>query len=247
LQRHCAGCHNEHSSRPFQLIEAKSRRDLGNHLLVTTNLDATLRQVDRENPAKSEVLVNAILPHGPAGRPILSGPNHPSYQRLATWVHSLKGPPKPAEAVAAPGVFAPAAPAPNEGFASARPSSPPPEAPAPAAPIDPGGAPSPGAQVATYRGSATHPAVPPNADFRTSPLLGGSGPVPAPTPGVPAPQPLGAAGPQAITLPGGEVVPVDTRALSRDDPADRAEASKKKPIKVDPALLEKILSGKAPR
>jgi hypothetical protein len=40
---------------------------------------------------------------------------------------------------------------------------------------------------------------------------------------------------------------VDTRALSRDDPADRAEASKKKPIKVDPALLEKILSGKAPR
>src|SRR5205823_6310257 len=134
----------------------------------------------------------------------------------------------------------------DEPFASTRPSALPREAPFPV--------PAPGGQVEPARLSATHPAVPPDASFPTSPLLGGCSPVPVATPGqgplpatpgASAPPPSNApAAPQTITLPTGEVIPVDTRALSKSDPIARPGSTKKKPIQVDPALLEKILIGK---
>ena len=102
------------------------------------------------------------------------------------------------------------------------------------------------------RYSATHPAVPPDAVFPTSPLLGGPNSSPAQSP-VPSPgvnPPAGStppAVPQTITLPSGEVIPVDTRALSKKDPDEAPGTPRKKPIKVDPALLEKMLSGKGQR
>jgi hypothetical protein len=236
LQTHCARCHNERSDRQFQLVEAKNRRDLANHLLVTTNLDATLRLIDPANPTKSELLVSAVLPHGPSGRPILSGPNDPSYQRLAAWINNLKGPQKPAEtATTAPPASSPA----PAGFASDRSPAPPQEPGSlalPTAPVPP----TPRAAGEPAHVSASNPAVPPDAAFPTSPLLGGTNPAPVPAgAAVPAP------GAQTITLPSGEVVPVDTRALSPKDPPEVPGAPRKKPIKLDPTLLEKILSGKA--
>jgi hypothetical protein len=241
LQRHCAKCHNERSDRQFQIVEAKSRRDLSNHLLVTTNLDATLRLIDPENPAKSEVLVSAVMPHGPANRPILSGPNDPSYQRLATWIHSLKGPQRPVAAATASAPLPTSSPDGSAAFASERPPSPAREVPTPAAPTIPVATAPPRDPSETPRISATHPAVPPDAD--SGPLPCWEGPIPPG--GGPRAGPLArrrpaarcarpAATPGTITLPSGEVVPVDTRALSKKDPADPAGAPRKKPVTVDP-------------
>ena len=252
LQRRCAQCHNERSDRQFQLVEAKSRRDLSNHLLVTTNLDATLRLIDPDNPAKSDVLVSSVMPHGPSGRPILSGPNDPSYQRLATWINGLKGPQKPhQDQRRPPSDPRPAALPSREGFATDRSPGPPPESPNPAAVTAPAPMTPPRNTVEPAHISATHPAVPPDADFRVPSLLGGTDPalVPARVAGPVARhrpaarvcplRPL----PQTITLPSGEVIPVDTRALSKKDPSDASGTPRKKPLKVDPALLEKMLRG----
>lgn len=129
LQRTCAKCHNEQSASQFQLIEAKSHRDMNNDLLVRANLDAVLRLVDAQDPSRSRLLSAAVMPHKPNDRPILSGPNHPIYRNLATWLAGLKSPTaaRPAErpgegvqpaAYQAPG--APAAPRPNPGFAVGR-------------------------------------------------------------------------------------------------------------------------------
>ncbi len=91
LQRSCAKCHNEQSDSQFQLIQARSNRDLANELLVRTNLDAVLRLVDRDDPARSELLTSALMPHAPSGKPIFIGPNHPLYRVLDGWVHSREG------------------------------------------------------------------------------------------------------------------------------------------------------------
>ena len=87
----CAKCHNDRYQGEFKLVEIKTRRDQ-NHLTYKTNLDATLKLVDPVNPAQSPLLTNALIPHGPTQKPILRGPNDPSYQILATWVRSIVTP-----------------------------------------------------------------------------------------------------------------------------------------------------------
>ena len=60
---------------------------------LRANLDATLRLVDSENPARSELLSNSLVPHGnrPNPRPIFrSCANDPRYQIIAAWVNSLR-------------------------------------------------------------------------------------------------------------------------------------------------------------
>ncbi|HEU5116188.1 MAG TPA: hypothetical protein VFT74_05870, partial [Isosphaeraceae bacterium] len=90
LQNHCARCHNADTYKgSFRLIQARSRRDLQNQLLVRTNLDATLRLLNPLDLAHSELLTVAALTHPPDGRPVLGGPNHPSYRVFQTWVASL--------------------------------------------------------------------------------------------------------------------------------------------------------------
>ncbi len=61
---------------------------------MRVNLDATLRLVDQENLAKSELLTATLRPHGngPRKRPIFPGSNDRAYQVLSTWVQSLRSP-----------------------------------------------------------------------------------------------------------------------------------------------------------
>ncbi len=90
LQRVCASCHNEQANNSFQLVQARSKRDLDNELLVRANLDATLRLIDPSDPPRSLLLSSAIMPHRPSGRPVLTGPNDPTYRLLLSWVDSLR-------------------------------------------------------------------------------------------------------------------------------------------------------------
>ncbi len=107
LQAACARCHNEQHTGTFQLVEVKSRRGLSGDVL-RANLDATLRLVDADNPARSALLSSALVPHGkgPSPRPIFRGSNDPRYQILAAWVNSLQVKPPVADGVV-PARFAP--------------------------------------------------------------------------------------------------------------------------------------------
>lgn len=102
LQAYCAKCHNETYNGPFQLVPVKSARDRRPDA-IRANLDATLRLIDRETPERSELLSSSLRPHGVGGkgRPIFSGSNDRYYQVLAVWVASLR-PVSAAEAAPAP-------------------------------------------------------------------------------------------------------------------------------------------------
>ncbi len=90
LQKHCARCHDADTYKgDFRLVHARNRRDLQNDLLVRTNLDATLRLINPLDLAHSELLTVSALTHPPDGRPILGGPNHPTYRVFQTWVANL--------------------------------------------------------------------------------------------------------------------------------------------------------------
>jgi hypothetical protein len=93
LQTYCARCHHEQYPGEFQLIEVKTRHDRTPDAL-RANLDATLRLVDPENPAKSELLSSSLRPHGSGKvkRPVFIGSNDPAYQVLSNWVNSLRSP-----------------------------------------------------------------------------------------------------------------------------------------------------------
>ena len=90
LQRRCAKCHNEETPGEFQLIRTRAQRDFSNDLIRRANLEATLRIVDRDDLARSPILVASGMTHGAGGRPVLGGPSGPEYRLLAAWVTSLK-------------------------------------------------------------------------------------------------------------------------------------------------------------
>src|SRR5207244_4764077 len=91
LQRYCANCHNEKYPGNFQLVRVRSKGE-GTADALRANLDGVLRLINPENPAKSELLSSALVPHGggPNPRPIFRGSNDPAYQLLAAWVNSLR-------------------------------------------------------------------------------------------------------------------------------------------------------------
>ena len=91
LQVSCVRCHNETSNRVFQLVEIKNRREQTSEI-SRANLDAVLQFVNRDNPAKSEILSTVLLPHGGGRvpRPVFRGSNDPKYQILSAWVNSLR-------------------------------------------------------------------------------------------------------------------------------------------------------------
>jgi hypothetical protein len=96
LQTYCARCHNERFDGEFQLIQIKNKHDRTRETM-RANLDATLKLIDRDNPARSELLASSLRPHGrePNTRPILQGSNDKAYQILAAWVNGLKGKKQP--------------------------------------------------------------------------------------------------------------------------------------------------------
>jgi hypothetical protein len=93
LQVYCARCHDGNSGREFQLVPMKNRADRTQDAL-RANLDATLRLIDQENPAKSELLTASLRPHGNGGRKraIFPGSNDKAYQVLSAWAQSLRHP-----------------------------------------------------------------------------------------------------------------------------------------------------------
>ncbi len=95
LQAYCAKCHNENHDGAFQLVQYRTRADQTSDAL-RANLDATLRLVDPENLSRSELLSSTLRPHGrgPYKRPIFPGSNDRAYQVLESWVSQLR-PPRP--------------------------------------------------------------------------------------------------------------------------------------------------------
>jgi hypothetical protein len=91
LQAYCAKCHNNATYEgQFQLIPAATAKQRTPDVL-RANLDATLGLIDPESLAKSELLSSTLRPHGVGGRkrPIFPGSNNRAYQILSTWVSSL--------------------------------------------------------------------------------------------------------------------------------------------------------------
>lgn len=93
LQAYCVKCHDGNYQGAFQLVPTKSRSGQS-HDALRVNLDATLRLIDQENLAKSELLTATLRPHGNGSRkrPIFPGSNDRAYQILSTWVQSLRNP-----------------------------------------------------------------------------------------------------------------------------------------------------------
>ena len=90
LQMACARCHDEKYPGGFQLVAVRTRRDLTNADVARANLDATLKLVNPDDPARSDLLSAGLVPHGGSKNAIFRGPNDKNYQVLATWAKSLR-------------------------------------------------------------------------------------------------------------------------------------------------------------
>jgi hypothetical protein len=94
LQAYCARCHNADHDGVFQLEPVTSARRVTSDA-IRANLDATLRLIDPDHPSKSELISRMLHPHGlEAGKwPNFPGSNTRAYQILATWANSLRASP----------------------------------------------------------------------------------------------------------------------------------------------------------
>lgn len=167
LQRQCASCHNERSKGKFVLLQARDRRMATDPLLLRTNLDAVLRLVNPENPSRSELLLSSVTDHPQINRPILSGPNHPTYRVFSTWVQRMKTPGADSEVVPTSAVLEESGEraGSSTGFAEDRLKSP---RTLPTAAVQP----TPKTVRDRPEPEIRHPSVPADADFRTvSPLI----------------------------------------------------------------------------
>ncbi len=251
LQKTCVRCHNEAYTGEFRLVLTKSRTGATPDA-VRANLDATLRLVDWENPAKSELLSSTLRQHGATKRPIFVGANDRTYQILAQWVNLLHAAPtaqasrsqptKPFLTVNAEGeggerfasrrsdgVPLPLTPTPASG---ARPQ--PPETFPEPVPLPPG-------QLLPGSGSSMEAYAPPDTEFPVSALQGG------PKPNVAQEANLAAQANGRKPAPPRSLPPLPTDG-ALDEPSDEADVAQtakpkkpKTPVKVDPALLQKAL------
>lgn len=250
LQKHCAQCHNEQYDGLFQLIQIKSKRDWTLEVF-RVNLDATLRLVDREDPSKSELLASALRPHGPKNQSVFVGSNDPAYRYLANWVQSIRSPQadpgKLGSKLALEGGSS------GESFAADRAGGRGPNA-VGAMPSQNSGRPRQAVGAAGQQpplrnlggGIVIFDETPPSdAEFPRSPLIDGRRPaqfarqVPTAPEGlapseVPAERPTPRATPAAPATPGAPPKPA----------ANDAAKPPTKPVKIDPALLEKTLKNR---
>ncbi|MBV8677569.1 MAG: hypothetical protein JO355_10450 [Planctomycetaceae bacterium] len=252
LQAYCAKCHDTQYPGRFQLIPMKARRDRTPDVF-RANLDATLALIDPRNPPKSEILSRSLVPHGtgPNARPIFRGANDPAYQILSSWVNSLHGS-RPGDGVTS-SALAPPAPAGGEGFATTRggpaplpltPTPPSDARPAPLPPPNPA-APLPPVQLLPGSDSGKQPYPPPVAERPAPSMLGGPRPNLNPNPGAGRPQvspPASVAATPASTPAGMPPLPPEAPAAAVPADADGdAPGKKRKPLQIDPALLERAL------
>ena len=248
---------------------------------LRANLDATLRLIDPDNPARSELLSSTLRPHGVGRkkRPIFTGSNNRAYQILATWVNGLR-PPASAESTAQAGRRDTGEPA--EAFAADRNRF-------GTAPLDPliegmkSGDPrhlptiaNPAGQAAggrAYRyveGQGMVPDDPAHGNPEEFPLpfpLGGARPTAgtsavaksqargqasssrstAARGGPSATRRDGAGAPGAPSAPGVSAPPGQDVSKPRSAAAQTGATPKKKSVKLDPAILEKLLQRNANR
>ena len=90
LQNNCTTCHNEKYDGEFQLVAVRSLKDRKNPDIARANLDAVLRLVNPDDPARSDILAAGLVPHGPRKGAIFRGANDRQYQILSTWVRSVR-------------------------------------------------------------------------------------------------------------------------------------------------------------
>jgi hypothetical protein len=266
LQLKCARCHNAGYEGPFQLVPVTTTRQLTQDA-VRANLDATLRLIDPGNPSKSELLSSTLRPHGsgPKKRPIFEGSNNRAYQVLAAWVNSL-GPQSsrldvPEKMVSGrPGVD-------SERFASdrSRPAGSSLEAVVPGlAPVDGRGAksnPSDPKMNPAFRFRPGQGMVPEDllkadpAEFPLPYMLGGPKPASSKKPVTQDTKPVDSQtsmkSPLAgRTTPGTATVKAGSQnsdATPTDSTDPGVVKKPRKPAKIDPAILEKLLQRNADR
>ena len=274
LQASCIKCHNENSDREFQLIDVKGSKNFSGeilranldatlHLIDSENLPKSellsVSLVPHGNPAKK--------------RPIFTGSNDPWFKILSTWVNSLQSKESPIGAAVpsrrnppivsntkdkSPG-------APSSGFASERDEIPLPFSPTPSSetsPVDPNTAPvssdhivRPPSRAVPGRKAMVYESEPPaEGEFPVPFAVTGQKPAVAKPPdksttstrpkqklpGGAVPLPSNSAG-SLPDLPD-PIEPEDTPA-AKPKPAD-TKATPKKPIKIDPKLLEKALKNR---
>lgn len=247
LQASCAGCHNEKYPGDFRLLQARSRRDLTT-VLLRANLDATLRLIDPDNPANSELFSRSLVPHGSKTQKqaMFTGANDRRFQAIVSWVNSLRTRPKTVSDVVIPTRLGESTVQGSSGFATERPEGapvssvasstdtsgrvgyPPPTAAAPRV--------LPAARYVPGRGMVAEDGPPAPDEFPTPYPVGGAGSLPstlAPGGGNPAVNAL-------PPLPGQSPAAGPATANSTNAPAKPA-AKSSKPVKIDPQLLEKAL------
>src|SRR5262249_12741231 len=93
LQNHCsaAGCHGPSATSSFRLVRLTYGQPT-NQRTTRQNLLAVLRLVDRDQPAKSPLLMTPIRPHGTAKDAIFKGRDTARYRQLVNWVNQVTVP-----------------------------------------------------------------------------------------------------------------------------------------------------------
>jgi hypothetical protein len=257
LQAYCARCHNGEYQGKFQLVPASKPRQRTPDVL-RANLDATLGLIDPENPAKSELLSSTLRPHGFGGgrRAIFTGSNDRAYRILATWVTSLRPTAGPGSTGAAARADAPesgemfAADRNRSGAAPLEPAAPGNRMPGPRRLVVDG---YPEGYPADRRTSRNPRSQAPDLDagrqgdadeFPLPYMLGGPKPKLRPPAGIgdAGQDPAGTVEPDA-----GRRAPADPALPKPGAVATPAAAAKKKPVKLDPAILKKLLEKNANR
>ncbi len=89
-----AACHGGNRGLVFELQRPPSTGIL-QPAVTRNNLVQTLRFVDSEDPANSELLRKALKAHGGRPKPPLPGKDSPAYQTLESWVLSVCPPRQP--------------------------------------------------------------------------------------------------------------------------------------------------------
>jgi hypothetical protein len=253
LQAHCVKCHDGKYDGEFQLVSTKTRVDQTADAF-RVNLDATLRLIDQDNLAKSELLTTTLRPHGPRKRPIFPGSNDKAYQVIATWVQSLGSPKESREFARGPAGRP--EPAPGEPFAVGRGRIGNDTA-VDAQPMHYGDGRSPGTEAQAP--AQPRPRIPRPASFAPRGEMNRQGPAQAAPddfplpfvitgkkPNLPPPQATAGAGAESTPTPplaGATGTRKPGAAADATKPGDKEATPKKKakPVTIDPSLLERAL------
>lgn len=91
-----AGCHGARAENGFRLLRVPSGRP-PTRRLTQRNLHATLKWVNRDDPAASPLLTAAITPHGSARAAIFPDHQIAQYQQIVDWVYRVAQCPQPPE------------------------------------------------------------------------------------------------------------------------------------------------------